>query len=131
MKYIVIVGCGTIGRELALEFSKKNNVVVIDNNRHALEQLGETFNGEKIAGDALDVKVLEKAGIENADALLLVTGNDNLNIVISKVARKKYQVKKIILQVYETAKERIFAQQDLMIVNKTSLLVERFKQCLL
>ena len=82
MKYIVIVGCGKTGRELALEFSKEHNVVVIDRNARALDSLGEDFNGKKILGDALDIRVLEEAGIKDADILVLVTGDDNLNLVM-------------------------------------------------
>lgn len=131
MKYIIIVGCGKTGKELALEFSKGHNVVVIDKNRHALDSLGEDFNGKTIVGDALDIKVLESAGIKEADILVLVTGNDNLNIVISKVTKKMYKVKRIALQVYETSKKKIFSEEGLIIVNKTYILVEVFKKCLL
>ena len=131
MRYIIIVGCGKTGKELAFEFSKDNNVVVVDRNSKALDILGEDFNGKKIVGDALDIKVLEEAGIKEADSLILVTGNDNLNIVISKVAKKMYAVKKIALQVYETSKKKIFSEEGLIIINKTYILVEVFKKCLL
>ncbi len=132
MKYIVIIGCGKTGKELAQEFSKEHNVVVIDRIKHALDALGEDFNGRKVLGDALDLKVLETAGIKEADTLILATGNDNVNIVISKVAKKLYKnIKKIALQVYDTTKKRIFSEEGLIIVNKTYILVEVFKKCLL
>ncbi len=131
MKYIVIVGCGKTGRNLALEFATSHNVVVIDRSKTALDSLGEDFNGKKVLGDALDIQVLESAGIKEADALLIVTGNDNLNIVIGKVARKMYRVKKVVLQVYELTKKRIFSEEGLIIVNRTYLLVEVFKKCIL
>ena len=64
MKYIIIVGCGKTGKTLALELAQAHNVVVIDRSRRALDSLGETFNGKKILGDALNVAVLEEAGIK-------------------------------------------------------------------
>ncbi|HDN85943.1 MAG: TrkA family potassium uptake protein [Candidatus Omnitrophota bacterium] len=131
MKYIVIIGCGKTGRNLALEFATSHNVVVIDRNKTALDSLGEDFNGKKVLGDALDTQVLENAGIKEADALVIVTGNDNLNIVIGKVAKKMYKVKKVALQVYELAKKKIFSEEGLIIVNRTYLLVEVFKKCIL
>ena len=83
-------------------------------------------------GDALDLKVLEDAGIKEVDILVLATGNDNVNIVISKVAKKLYRnIKKIALQVYDTSKKKIFSEEGLIIVNKTYILVEVFKKCLL
>ena len=132
MKYIIIVGCGKTGRELAAEFSNDHNVVVIDKFRSALDSLGDDFNGRKILGDALDIKTLEDAGIKEADILILSTGSDNVNIVVSKVAKKLYNnIKKIALQVYDTDKKKIFSQEGLIIVNKTYILVEVFKKCLL
>ncbi|MCD6583925.1 MAG: TrkA family potassium uptake protein [Candidatus Omnitrophica bacterium] len=131
MKYIVLVGCGKTGRNLALEFATSHNVVVIDRSKTALDSLGEDFNGKKVLGDALDTQVLESAGIKEADALVIVTGNDNLNIVIGKIARKMYKVKKVVLQVYELTKKRIFSEEGLIIVNRTYLLVEVFKKCIL
>ena len=131
MQYIVVIGCGKTGRELALTFSKEHNVVVIDRNPRALASLGEDFNGKKIVGDALDIKVLEDAGIKEADILILVTGSDNVNIVISKVVKKMYNVKKIALQVYDTSKKKVFSEEGLVIVNRTYILVEVFKKCLL
>ncbi len=131
MKYIIIVGCGRTGRELAIEFSREHNVTVIDKLKSELDSLGEDFNGKKIPGDALDIKVLENAGIKEADALILLTGSDNVNIVIGKVAKKLYSVKKIALQVYDTNKKKIFSEEGLIIVNKTYILAEVFKKCLL
>ncbi|RKY37126.1 MAG: TrkA family potassium uptake protein [Candidatus Omnitrophota bacterium] len=131
MKYIVIVGCGKTGRNLALEFATSHNVVVIDRSKTALDSLGEDFNGKKVLGDALDIQVLESAGIKEADALLIVTGNDNLNIVIGKVAKKMYKVKKVALQVYELTKKKIFSEEGLIIVDRTYLLAEVFKKCIL
>ena len=132
MKYIIIVGCGKTGKELAIEFSKEHNVIVIDKFKSALESLGDDFNGRGILGDALNIKTLENAGIKEADILILSTGNDNVNIVISKVAKKLYSnIEKIALQVYDTDKKKIFSQEGLIIVNKTYILVEVFKKCLL
>jgi trk system potassium uptake protein TrkA len=131
MKYIIIVGCGKTGKNLASDLSQSHNVVVIDRNRKALDSLGEDFNGRKILGDALNVEVLESAGVKEADMLILVTGNDNLNLVIGKVAQRMYKVKRIALQVYEARKKRIFSEEGLIIVNRTYLLVEVFKKCIL
>ena len=131
MKYIIIVGCGKTGKYLAYEFAQSHNVVVIDRNKNALDSLGQTFNGKKVVGDVLNLEALEAAGIKEADALILVTGNDNLNLVIGKVARKKYNVKKVALQVYDLRKKRLFSEEGLIIVDRTYLLVEVFKKCIL
>ena len=104
---------------------------MIDKDKEALDELGEGFNGKTVVGDALNVEILESAGIQDADALILLTGNDNFNLVIGKVARKKYGVEKVVLQVYEVKKKKLFSEEGLIIVNRTYLLVEVFKKCIL
>lgn len=130
MKYIIIVGCSRTGRGLAEELSGTENVVVIDKNLKNINFLREDFNGKKIWADALDINTLEEAGIKEADALFLLTGNDNLNLVVGKVAKRKYQIKKVILQVNDTMKKKIFGEEGLTIINRTYLLGEVLKKCI-
>lgn len=131
MKYIVIVGCSRTGKVLAKELANDHNVVVVDKNITNLDALGEDFNGEKIWADALDVSTLEKVGIKEADAFFLLTGNDNLNLVVGKVAKRKYGVEKVILQVNDPVKKKMFSEEGLTIVNKTDILSEVLKKCIL
>jgi trk system potassium uptake protein TrkA len=130
MRYIIIVGCSRTGRVLARELSSTDNVVIIDKDLKKLDSFKEDFNGKKIWADALDVNTLEKAGIEEADVLFLLTGNDNLNLVVGKVAKRKYKTKKIILQVNDTMKKKIFGEEGLTVINKTYLLGEVLKKCI-
>jgi len=130
MKYIIIVGCGKSGKELALELSKIANVVVVDKSLKSIDSLGDDFNGKKIWADVLDISNLEAAGVKEADAIFLLTGNDNLNLVIGKVAKRKYNVKKKVLQVNDTVKKKIFNEEGLTIVNRTYLIVEVLKKCI-
>ncbi|MCK4519755.1 MAG: NAD-binding protein, partial [Candidatus Omnitrophica bacterium] len=74
---------------------------------------------------------LEKAEVKDADAVYLLTGNDNLNLVVGKVIKRKYGVKKIILQVNDAMKKKIFKEEGLTIVNRTYLIVEVLKKCIL
>ena len=131
MKYIIIVGCGKIGKLLAIELSKTANVVVVDKSHKNIDSLGDDFNGKKIWADVLDVSNLEAAGVGEADAIFLLTGNDNLNLVVGKVAKRKYKVKKVVLQVNDTVKKKIFNEEGLTIVNRAYLIVEVLKKCIL
>lgn len=131
MKYIIIVGCGKIGKGLAIEFANSDNVVVVDKDLKKLEALGSDFNGKSLWADALDIATLEQAGIGDADAIFLLTGNDNLNLVIGKVIKRKYTVKKVILQVTDKVKQQIFQEQGLQIIDRTNLIVEELKKCIL
>ncbi|MBP7087846.1 MAG: TrkA family potassium uptake protein [Candidatus Omnitrophica bacterium] len=130
MKYIVIIGCGKTGKELAIELAETYNVVVIDKSLRSLDELGDDFNGKKIWADALDINTLDKADTKDAAAVFLLTGNDNLNLVVGKVVKRKYGIKKVVLQVNDTIKKKIFKEEGLTIVNHTYLIVEVLKKCI-
>lgn len=130
MKYIIIVGCGKTGKELALELSKTENVVVIDKSLKAIDTLGDDFNGKKIWGDGLDWDILEEAGIKEASGIFLLTGNDNFNLVVGKVVKRKYGTKKVVLQVNDVVKKKIFQEEGLTIVNRTYLIIEVLRKCI-
>ncbi|MCD6134346.1 MAG: TrkA family potassium uptake protein [Candidatus Omnitrophica bacterium] len=126
---ILIIGCGRIGQALAKDLALgSDNVVVVDNNQQILSHLGERFNGQIVLGDALSLEALERAGISNADIVFVITGNDNLNLVIAQIALKIYGRKKIIVQVYDLEKSHFYQNKGFIIVNRTSLFLENFKK---
>lgn len=128
MKYIIVIGCGKAGRELAFELSKTENVVAVDKSLRNLNFLGDDFNGKKVWADALDVNTLESAGIKDADTIFLLTGNDNLNLVVGKVVKRKYGVKNVVLQVNDAIKKKIFKEEGITIINRTHLIVDILKK---
>lgn len=130
MRYVIIIGCGRTGKGLAEELSNSENVVVVDKSLRNLDALREDFNGKKIWADALDINALEEAGIKEADIAYLLTGNDNLNLVVGKVIKRKYKVKKVILQVNDIIKKKIFQEEGVTIVNSTYLIGEVLKKCI-
>lgn len=130
MKYIIIIGCGKIGKGIALELSNTENVVAIDRNNKMLDALGDNFNGKKVWGDALDLTILEEAGVKDANAVFLLTGNDNLNIVVGKVVKRKYGVQNVVMQVNDEIKKKIFNEEGITVVNRTYLFVEVLKKCI-
>ncbi len=130
MKYIIIIGCGRTGKSLALELANTENVVVVDKNLKSLDALGDDFNGKKIWADAMDINTLEEAGAKEANAAFILTGNDNLNLVVGKVIKRKYNLGKVTLQVSDIIKKKIFKEEGLTIVNRTYLIVEVLKKCM-
>jgi len=104
--------------------------VVIDKSREALGRLGNRFNGRTLIGDALDLNILQEAGVHTCDASFILTGNENLNLVIGQVAQKIFKVKKVIIQMHSFSKEKVFRKHGLIIINRTNLFLEKFKNCL-
>ncbi len=86
---IIIVGCGKIGTALAMYLSKENhNITVIDKSRRALENVVNSYDAVGYEGNGASASLLKKADIQNADLLIAMTGNDELNVMCCLVARK-------------------------------------------
>lgn len=120
--YVIIVGCGRVGSELAkLLSSEGHDVVVIDKNRTAFDRLGGTFNGLSLVGNGFDINLLKQAGIEKAAAFCSVTNGDNTNLISAQVAKKIFKVPKVIARIYDPQRAHIYTALGLDILSGTIL----------
>ena len=120
--YVIIVGCGRVGAELAkLVSNEGHNVVVIDKNPAAFNRLGGTFNGLTLVGNGFDPDLLKEAGIEKADVFCSLTNGDNTNLVSAQVAKKIFAVPKVIARIYDPERAQIYQSLGLDIMSGTIL----------
>jgi trk system potassium uptake protein TrkA len=123
--YIIIVGCGRVGSQLAaLLAQEKHDIVVIDRDANAFRNLGTTFNGVKLHGYGYDEEVLKRAHIEKCDALAAVTDLDNANIMASEVASKLYHVPRVVARVYHPESISTFQELGLDYVFGTNVVAQ-------
>ena len=95
--YVVIAGAGKVGWNLARELiGKRHEVTVIEADQHRYAIVEEELEHSVHYGDGSELWVLERAGIERADLVIAVTGDDEDNILICQVAREKYGVTRIV-----------------------------------
>ena len=98
--YAIIAGAGKVGRNLARELiSKDHEVTLIENSRASYLANEEEFEHAIQYGDATELWVLERAGIQRADLVIAVTGDDEDNILVCQVAKEKYLCDRIIARV--------------------------------
>ncbi|MEI6831216.1 MAG: TrkA family potassium uptake protein [Candidatus Omnitrophota bacterium] len=120
--YVIIVGCGRVGAELAKLLSgEDHDVVVIDKSQDAFNRLGDTFNGLTMVGNGFDLTLLKQVGIEKADAFCAVTNGDNTNLISAQVAKKIFRVPKVFARVYDPQRAHIYAALGLDIISGTML----------
>ena len=99
-KYIIIVGAGKVGWNLARELIEKGSeVTLIESNRERYLTVEQELEHNVQYGDASELWVLERAGISRADMVIAVTGDDEDNMLISQVAKEKYLVEHTIARV--------------------------------
>jgi trk system potassium uptake protein len=98
--YIIIVGAGKVGWNLARELlDKGNEVTLIENSRERYLTVEQELEHNVQYGDASELWVLERAGVSRADMVIAVTGDDEDNMLICQVAKEKYLVDRIIARV--------------------------------
>lgn len=109
--HVIVVGCGRVGRELAMTLDRDgHSVSVIDKHRNAFHQLPEGFGGKAILGFGFDRQHLEQAGIGEAGALAAVTNGDNSNILTARIARMTYEVPYVVARIYDPRRAVIYRQ---------------------
>lgn len=107
--FVVIAGGGKVGRTLArILLSRDNEVIMIEQDRRRYQRLAQEFEESVMFGDATEIFNLERAGIERADVVAAVTGDDEDNIIICQVADHKFNVPKSIARVNNPENQEAF-----------------------
>jgi trk system potassium uptake protein len=95
--YIVIVGAGKVGWNLARELMQKGHeVTLIESDRRRYLVVEQELEHAAQYGDGTELWVLERAGIQRADMVIAVTGDDEDNILICQMAKEKFLCERII-----------------------------------
>lgn len=86
---IIIVGCGNVGATLAEQLSREgHDITVIDVREQLVENISTSCDVLGIVGNGASFNVQSEAGIGDADLLVAVTGQDELNLLCCLIAKK-------------------------------------------
>lgn len=128
---ILVVGCGKVGSKLASNLSKEgHDVSVVDKDESNFLLLDEDYSGFITPGVPIDLDVLRKAGIENCDAIACMTPDDNINIMVSQLAREVFNVPSVLARIYDPQREDVFSHFGLHTVCPTNLTVSAVKSAI-
>lgn len=125
--YVIIIGCGRLGSYLANRLSHDgHSVVVIDLNDSALEALSVDYSGFRMEGDATEIDLLKQAKIDKADFFIATTGDDNVNLMVAQVAKKLFQVPRVMARVFQPKREKIYVDLGIETVCPTAIAADVF-----
>ncbi len=106
--YIIIVGCGNIGKSLGTHLvGEGHEVVIIEKDGERAKSLADSMDVIVIHGDGSSTDILKDAGVERADAVAVLTEDDNTNLTICQIL-KKFNVPKIVARVNEPDKKDLY-----------------------
>jgi trk system potassium uptake protein TrkA len=121
----IVIGCGRVGSQVAKNLDGEGwDVVAIDENEEVLNRLGETWGGGFIVGHAMDIDVLRRAGIEEADAVVIATNGDNTNLVVGQLAQRQFEVACVIVRILDPARAGLYEGLGLEIICPTRTATE-------
>jgi trk system potassium uptake protein TrkA len=121
----IVIGCGRVGSSVAHALRREGwDVVAVDEKEEALSRLGESWDGGFVVGHGMDSSVLRRAGIEDADAVVVSTDGDNTNIVVGQVVQKRFGIECVVVRLLDPARAEFFAGQGMRTVCPTSNAIE-------
>jgi trk system potassium uptake protein TrkA len=95
--------------------------VVIDLRSKAFENLTSVFSGFRIEGDATELEVLKAAKIDRADVMIATAADDNTNLMVSQIAKKRFNVPRVIARVITPERESVYHDLDIDTICPTTL----------
>jgi trk system potassium uptake protein TrkA len=123
--YIIVVGGGKVGFNLAKELVDANHeVLVIEQDSTRAKEISDDLGDIVLDGDGCEATVLDKAGTGRADMLLAVTGDDEDNLVACQVAKQRFNVARTVARINNPSNEEIFRKLEVDItVSATSAIM--------
>jgi len=116
----VVIGCGRVGSAVAKGLAAEGwEVTVVDEDEDALGRLGAGWRGGFVVGHGMDVTVLERAALADADAAVVSTDGDNTNIVIGQILSKRYGIETVAVRVLDPARAKLYSDRGMRIVCPT------------
>jgi trk/ktr system potassium uptake protein len=134
--FILIVGVGRVGSSLARAMLREGHEVSCldeDAEAHArlevgMEEAWEEAGGQFTVGTALEIDALQAAGIERADAFVASTDGDNTNIVIAQIAKRRFNVPKVIARILDPLRADWYERQGVHTICPTKVAIDMLER---
>ena len=107
--YVIVAGGGKVGHYLTRALMDAGHeVLLVEKDKARADYLAEEFGDIVMRGDACEVRTMREIGLERADVVVAITGDDEDNMVICQMAKQKFQVPRSIARVNNPQNEDIF-----------------------
>ncbi len=109
--YVVVIGGGNVGYYLTKELlAAGHEVVMIEKEPARARQIADELGSIVVPNDGCEGRYQKEAGMERADVVAAVTGDDEDNLVACQVAKMKFNVPRAIARVNNPKNEPLFRQ---------------------
>lgn len=109
---VVVAGAGSVGTFIAGDLARAGHeVTLMENDPKRIaeaEVIGEATEVTWVGGDACEVADFARSGVERADVVAAVTGDDEDNLVIALLAKQEFGVPRVVARVNNPKNEWLF-----------------------
>ncbi len=128
--FIVIAGAGKVGHHLSRALVNDHEILVIEIDPARAAFVAEELGEEVVMhGDACDAATMERAGMERADLVVAVTGDDEDNLTFCQVAKARFSVPRAVARINNPQNEWLFKKLGIdATVSATSLIMAHIEQ---
>jgi trk system potassium uptake protein TrkA len=106
---VVIAGAGAVGMFVASDLQGADHeVLVIERSADLVAKLRPASDVDLFLGDACEVSTLDEAGVADADVMVAATGEDQVNLVISLLAKQEFSVPRVVARINEPRNKWLF-----------------------
>ena len=107
--YIIIGGGGDVGYYVARNLlDHGHEVLLLEKDTGRFQSLSDELGQSVFKGDACEARTMDEAGARRADVVIAVTGEDEDNLVICQMAKKRFNVKRTIARLNNPKHEELF-----------------------
>jgi trk/ktr system potassium uptake protein len=128
--YAIIAGGGKVGFFLARELIEQGHeILIVEQNPERAEFIANELGNVVLRGNADEASTLAEAGAERADAVIAVTGDDEDNLVLLQVAKRRFGTRRTIARINDPRNEDLFRLLGIdATVNATQVMLSVLEQ---
>lgn len=110
--YLILVGGGNVGVQLTKRLiALEHEVLLLEKDTAHAQKLAASLGDQYVMnGDACEIYIQKAAGFNRADVVVAVTGEDEDNLIVCQLAKKLWQVDRVLARVNDPSHEDIFRE---------------------
>lgn len=122
---ILVVGCGRVGSAVIAQLIQSGqDVVVIESDPSQLQRI-QHLDCETFVGSPIDIKLLAAAGIEQCEAFIGLSDQENINVMSAQIAKRFFNIPLCIIRIFNPENEEAYQAQDLETVCQTAMVMDQ------
>jgi trk system potassium uptake protein TrkA len=128
--YIVIVGAGQIGSNLAKSLlALGREVVVVERDSQRIANLTEEIGSGVVEGDGSTLEVLKASGVSRASIVIAATESDETNLAVCQLAKHVFQTPRTLAVICNPAHDALFQLLGIdVVINRTRLIMSHIEE---